>query len=128
MPLCNAIRLPPDSRFELEPSVLQLLTTGLQFGGLSCQNPLKHLAKFTSMCEGFKGGSTVEVTMMSLFTFSLRDRAKRWNLQLPSGSITSWDDLSKSFLDEFYSTAKILEFRKAISSFTQEDGESFFEA
>lgn len=105
-----------------------MLTTRLQFGGLSSENPLEHLAEFTSLCEGLKGESTAEVAMMSLFPYTLRDRAKRWLLQLPTGSITSWDDLSKAFLAEYYSAAKILEFRKAISSFTQEDGESVFEA
>ena len=44
IPLCNVIRLLVSCRFELKPSVLQLLTTRLQFGGLSSENPLEHLA------------------------------------------------------------------------------------
>ena len=66
--------------------------------------------------------------MLSLFPYTLRDRAKRWLLQLPTGSIRTWDELSKAFLVEYYSAAKILEYRKATSSFTQEAGESVFEA
>lgn len=37
------------------------------------------------------------------------------------------EDLSKAFLSEYYSATKILEYRKAISNFTQEDRESVFE-
>lgn len=35
IPLCKTLRLPMGAKFELKPSVLQLLTASLQFGVLS---------------------------------------------------------------------------------------------
>lgn len=64
--------------------------------------------------------------MTSLFPYTLHDRAKRWLLQLPASFITSWDELSRAFLAEYYSASKILEFQKAISSFTQLEWEIIF--
>lgn len=74
VPLCDAMRLPNGSRFELKPSVLQLITTRLQFGCLSSENVLEHLAEVASLCEGFKGDATLEVTVMSLSPYTLREQ------------------------------------------------------
>lgn len=67
IPLGNAIRLPTGAEFDLKPNILQLLTTRLQFRSLPSKNPLEHLSKFTSLCEGLNGGNTSEITMMSFF-------------------------------------------------------------
>lgn len=78
--LCNAIRIPKGKRYDLKPSVLELITTRLKFWGISAVNPLQHLAEFTFLCEGLKGENSTEVTKMSLFLYTLRDRGKRWFL------------------------------------------------
>lgn len=99
---CNPIRIPAGARYDLKPKVLQLIIDRLQFRGISAENPLEHLAEFTWLYEGLKGENSNEIEKMSLFSYTLTDRAKRWFRQLPDGSITSWDQFSIEFLSEFY--------------------------
>lgn len=80
IPLCNAIEILKNQRYNLKPSVLQLITTQLQFGGISAENSFEHLDDFTSLCDGLKGNNSAEVTKMNLFPYTLRDRVKRWLL------------------------------------------------
>ncbi|GKF09606.1 zinc finger, CCHC-type containing protein [Tanacetum coccineum] len=43
-----------------------------------------------------------ERTRLCLFQFSLRDQASNWLERLPTGSITTWEDLSTRFLAQFF--------------------------
>ncbi|KAI3816372.1 hypothetical protein L1987_16065 [Smallanthus sonchifolius] len=63
-----------------------------------------------------------------MFPFSLRERAKAWLNSLPTGSITTWDDLAQKFLSKYFPPAKTAKLRNDITTFTQEDGESLYEA
>ncbi|XP_017972556.1 PREDICTED: uncharacterized protein LOC108661169 [Theobroma cacao] len=56
------------------------------------------------------------------------DKAKSWLNSLPNGSITTWEDLAQKFLAKFFSLAKTAKMRNNITSFTQFDGESLYEA
>ncbi|GKA74013.1 zinc finger, CCHC-type containing protein [Tanacetum coccineum] len=40
----------------------------------------------------------LERTRLRLFQFSLRDQASNWLERLPTGSITTWEDLTTRFL------------------------------
>ena len=69
-----------------------------------------------------------DAVRLRVFPFSLRDRAKEWLNSLPPGSITTWDELVQRFLSKFFPPAKTAKLRNEITSFTQYDQESLYEA
>ena len=63
-----------------------------------------------------------------LFPFSLRDKVKLWLHSLAPQSITSWDLSLKAFLGKYFLPGKTTKFKQEITSFTQYNGESLYEA
>jgi len=63
-----------------------------------------------------------------LFLFSLRDKVIVWLYSLPLGSFTTWDELTKVFLAKFFPPSKMASLRDQITSFTQREDESLYEA
>ncbi|XP_017972490.1 PREDICTED: uncharacterized protein LOC108660447 [Theobroma cacao] len=55
-------------------------------------------------------------------------QAKSWLNSLPNGFITTWEDLTQNFLTKFFSLANTTNMRNDITSFTQFDGQSLYEA
>ncbi|KAI3826839.1 hypothetical protein L1987_00897 [Smallanthus sonchifolius] len=51
-----------------------------------------------------------------------------WLNSLPTGSITTWDDLAQKFPSKYFPPAKTAKLRNDITTFTQDDGESLYEA
>ena len=101
----------------------------LGFGGSATDDPHSHLASFVEICDTFKAnGVSEEVVRLKLFRFSLRDKAKNWLDSQPAGSITTWDDLAKKFLSQFFPPGKTAKLRSEINNFCQQDGESLSEA
>ena len=66
--------------------------------------------------------------MMLLFPFTLKDKAKDWLNSLPLGSVTTWADLAQKFLAKYFPPAKTARMRNEITTFSQFDGESLYEA
>ena len=64
---------------------------------------------------------------MRAFPFSLKDSAKGWPYYLPPGSITTWDQLKKKFLDKYFSASHAASLRKEICGIKQHPGESLYE-
>ncbi|KAI3776355.1 hypothetical protein L1987_46133 [Smallanthus sonchifolius] len=55
-------------------------------------------------------------------------KSHEWINSLPTGSITTWDDLAQQFLSKYFPPAKTAKLRNDITTFTQDDGESLYEA
>ncbi|KAL0333026.1 UNVERIFIED_CONTAM: hypothetical protein Scaly_2204100 [Sesamum calycinum] len=91
-PLC--IEYPDlEVNFELKSGLVHLLPT---FRGLAGEDPHKHLKEFHVLCSGMRPqGITEEQIKLRAFSFSLAEQAKDWLYFLPSGSITTWNDLKK---------------------------------
>lgn len=68
-----------------------------------------------------------EAIILRLFPFTLQDKAKSLLHSLPSGSITTWDDLAQKFLAKFFPPAKSAKMRNEITIFDQQHGESLYE-
>ena len=66
--------------FELKASMVHMLQTAVQFGGLPSEDPNAHITDFISMCDTLKPNREISdnVIRLKLFPFSLRDKAKQW--------------------------------------------------
>lgn len=90
--------------FELRSGLIQLLPT---FRGLENEDPHKHLKEFHMVCSSFKPQRVTEDQIkLHAFPFSLADRAKDWLFYLPSGSINTWDEMVRLFLEKFFPASR----------------------
>ncbi|KAK3205400.1 hypothetical protein Dsin_019446 [Dipteronia sinensis] len=69
-----------------------------------------------------------DAVKVKLFPFSLKDRAKEWLHSLPPDSITTWEELEQTFLDKYFPLGKTACFRNEITSLSQFDNGSLYEA
>ena len=89
-----------DASFELRSGLIHLLPT---FRGLAGEDPHKHLKEFHVVCSSMKPhGISEEQIKLRAFPFSLADLAKDWLYYLASGSITSWNELKRLFLEKYF--------------------------
>ena len=123
-PLC--IEYPTlDVGFELKSGLIHLLPT---FRGFENEDPYKHLKEFHMVCSSFRPqGVTEEQIKLRAFPFSLADRAKDWLFYLPSGAITTWEDMVRQFLDKFFPASRAARIRREICSIKQNDSENLHE-
>ncbi|XP_039029123.1 uncharacterized protein LOC120163199 [Hibiscus syriacus] len=85
--------------FELKSGLIHLLPT---FHGLENEDPHKHLKEFHVVCSSIRPHGVIEEQIkLRVFPFSLTDRAKDWLFYLPLGSVTTWDEMVRMFLDKF---------------------------
>ncbi|CAM8956945.1 unnamed protein product [Rhodiola kirilowii] len=64
---------------------------------------------------------------LKAFPFALVSQAKSWLMSLPSGSIISWDQMQRKFMDKYYSHSKAAQIRKELSMLRQGRGETLFD-
>jgi len=122
----SCIRIPNmnANHYEIKSSVIQLL---LSFYGLNNEDPYKHLNEFLEV------SSTVKIQFffsddelrLTLFPFSLKDKAKHWFGTL-NVTIQTWDQMQKEFLKKYYPIGRTNQMRWDIS-FSQNFGELFHE-
>ncbi|XP_071940052.1 uncharacterized protein [Coffea arabica] len=72
-------------------------------------------------------GVTEEQIRLRAFPFSLKDAAKDWLYYLPAGSITTWAQLKKKFLEKFFPASRAASLSKEICNIKQYLGESLYE-
>ncbi|XP_071926201.1 uncharacterized protein [Coffea arabica] len=125
-PLCITFpALAENTAFELKSGLIQLLPS---FHGLSGEEPHKHVKEFEVVCSSMKPpGITEEQIRLRVFSFSLKDAAKDWLYYLPAGSITTWAQLKKKFLEKFFPASRAASLKKEICGIKQYPGESLYE-
>ena len=123
-PLC--IELPNEEvNFELKSGLIHLLPT---FRGLAGEDPHKHLKEFHVVCSSMKPqGVTVDQIKMRAFPFSLTEKAKDWLYYLPPGSITTWNELKRRFLEKIFPASRATSIRKEIYGIRQQTKETLYE-
>lgn len=113
--------------FDIKNSVLTTLKEN-QYLGKDDEDRNIHLTDLLEACIIINlDGVSESDKQRRLFGYSLNGRAKDWLNAIPSGSITTWDQLKKAFLSHFFPTTKYMRKRREISSFQQEDGENTYE-
>ena len=77
------------NNFELKSITLQLLQ-GIQFHGLTHEDPNAHILNFLEVCDIVKyNGVGDDAIRLRLFPFSLKEKAKHYLIPKPPDSITS---------------------------------------
>ena len=81
-----------------------------------------------SVTHTLQRGVNSNYVRLTLFLFSLLGEAKRWLISEPANSITTWDDLNRKFLIQFFPSTKTGKLRSDILSFLQKVEEIFYQA
>ncbi|XP_062173455.1 uncharacterized protein LOC133878909 [Alnus glutinosa] len=125
-PLCITFpTLDATTTFELKSGLIHLLPT---FYGLTGEDSHKHLKELHVVCTSMKPtGVTEEQIKLRAFPFSLKDSAKDWLYYLPSGTITTWNEMKRLFLEKYFPASKASNIRKEICGVRQHNGESLHE-
>ena len=93
------------------------------------ENPHIQLHNFLVKCDTIKlNGVSANAIRSRLFPFSFKDKASDWLKNKESNLFTSWEALLKAFLSKYFLLGKSAKLMADITSFTQQDGESLYEA
>ena len=91
-----------------------------QFTGHPSEDPNEHLGRFLRMANVVKlNGVNLDVIKLQLFPFSLRDTTISWFESLQYGSVSTWEELVKAFMEIFFPLALTSERRREIIAFKQ---------
>ncbi|XP_016731126.1 uncharacterized protein [Gossypium hirsutum] len=116
-------------QFKMKSVIFQMLQNMGQFSGIPTKDPHLYLRLFMEVSDSFKLVGVVEDALrLRLFPYFLRDRALAWLNSLPSGSITTWQELVECFLMKYFPPSLITMIRNEFTSFQQLDKESLYEA
>ena len=73
-------------------------------------------------------GHFEESKKLRMSPFMLSEDAEEWFYSLPAGSITTWEQMEKTFLDEYFPASFYIRKIYDIVNFKQEEGESLGDA
>ncbi|KAL7595942.1 hypothetical protein Lser_V15G29227 [Lactuca serriola] len=119
-PLC--INYPAAINFELKSGLSHLLPS---FCGLENEDPHKFLKEFHVVCVGMKPHEVTEDQIkLRAFPFALQDSAKEWLYDLPPGSVTTWNELARMFLDKYFPEMRASALRREIIGIKQQKREA----
>ncbi|GJR35692.1 zinc finger, CCHC-type containing protein [Tanacetum coccineum] len=126
----NTIELPVGNNVvPLRSDTIRLVQNGCSVHGLRFEDPNQNLKDFLKLVHSLNlNGENRERMHLSIFQFSLRDQASNWLERLPTGSITTWKDLTTRFLAQFFPPRRTAKLRNDILMFQQHLGESLSEA
>jgi len=126
---CIAPPAIPANNFEIKPSLISLIQHSAVFHGLPSEDPHVYLRTFLTLCDMQRmNGVPDDAIKLKLFSFSLADKAKAWFFTLPLHTITTFEEMSQKFVNKFFPPGRMSKLRHEILSFSQQSGESIFEA
>ncbi|KAL0401527.1 UNVERIFIED_CONTAM: hypothetical protein Slati_4182600 [Sesamum latifolium] len=80
------------NNFEINPSIIQIIRSSVQFYGLPDDDLNKHLMNFLEICDTFRfNGVSNDAVRLRIFPFSLCDTAKDWLQSLPAANRATID-------------------------------------
>ncbi|KAH9781383.1 Flavone 3'-O-methyltransferase 1 [Citrus sinensis] len=127
-PLLSETDTVPDLVESSSDSEEQVMDRPAPFHGFAGEDPHKHLKEFHVVCSSMRPqGVTEEQIKLRAFPFSVDGLAKDWLYYLPPGSITTWNDLKKQFLEKYFPASRAANIRKDICGIRQLPGETLYE-
>ncbi|CAM8974829.1 unnamed protein product [Rhodiola kirilowii] len=99
-----------------------------KFSGRQGESATAHLQRLHGICQNLKPyGVDVADFKLKAFYFSLIDAANDWFLSLPSGSITTWDQMQRRFLNKYYPAGRAMQVRRQLQNLRQGPNETIYE-
>uniref|UniRef100_UPI001C97CBED retrotransposon gag domain-containing protein n=1 Tax=Geminicoccus harenae TaxID=2498453 RepID=UPI001C97CBED len=125
--LPSCIVLPRDAvEFPIKPDMVRLLPT---YHGFESEDPYEFMHDFNEVCGTMLyTGAPHDIICLRMFSFSLRDLAKKWLMYLRENTIFSWTQLQQQFFDKFFPPERTNALMKALQCFVQKPNESFAKA
>jgi len=112
-----ACRAVDANNFELKLALISMVKQS-QFSKTLLEDPNLYLLVSLEACDTLKlNGVFSDAIQLHLFPFSLRDKVRAWLHSLPSGCITTWDELTRAFLAKFFPPSKTASLRNQITNF-----------
>ncbi|XP_042041808.1 uncharacterized protein LOC121787200 [Salvia splendens] len=112
----------------IPPYYISLVNGGTLFHGREDEEPISHLNAFYKLTMNHRPANVPHDNIKrALFPFSLRDKTREWYDSLSGYNVATFEDPKSKFLLEYNSPMKIERLRDAITSFQQQDDESFAE-
>src|SRR3954471_22682384 len=116
------------AHFQLHPSTIRQLESK-PFAGRINEDANKHLQRFLTITTSLKiEGHSEEAKRLVMFPFTLSEDAEEWFYSLPAGSITTWQQMETTFLNEYFPASVYIRKRYDIVNFKQKEGESLGDA
>ena len=90
-------------------------------------DPYKHLKELHVVCSTMKPQNVSEDHIkLRAFPFSLDEIEKDWLYYLGPGTVNSWIDMRKLFLEKFFPASRTATLRKEISDIRQNNQETLW--
>ncbi|CAM8920039.1 unnamed protein product [Rhodiola kirilowii] len=99
-----------------------------KFSGTRGESAMTHLQRLHGICQNTKpNGVNVDDFKLKALYFSLIDAANDWFLSLPSGSIRTWAQMQKKFLDKYYPAGWAMQVRRQLQEIKQGPNETMYD-
>ncbi|CAM8986763.1 unnamed protein product [Rhodiola kirilowii] len=99
-----------------------------KFSGNQGESATTHLQRLHGICQNLKPyGVDVDDCKLKAFYFSLTDSANDWFLSLPSGSIRTWAQMQKKFVEKYYPAGRAMQVRRQLQEIRQGPNETMYE-
>ncbi|CAM8975495.1 unnamed protein product [Rhodiola kirilowii] len=99
-----------------------------KFSGAHGESATTHLQRLHGICQNLKPNRVnIDDFKLKAFYFSLIDSANDWFLSLPSGSIRTWAQMQRKFLDKYYPAGRAMQVRRQLQDIKQGPNESMFD-
>ena len=93
-----------------KPVMFQMIQAMGQFTGTSEEDQHSHLKSFLEMTDHFRiPGVTTEALRLTLFSYTLKERAKAWLNSQPTETVNTWNSLAEKFLKNIFLQQKMSE-------------------
>nr|GEY86535.1 reverse transcriptase domain-containing protein [Tanacetum cinerariifolium] len=116
-------------RTRVDPNLLNDFEMATNGNGDEYLLPEQHLDKFFHVTQSIKvNGVTDDALHLYLFPHSLTHHATAWFDCLPRNSITTFEQMAKMFLEQYFPPSMVTKLRNEITNFRQCPDESLFEA
>ncbi|CAM8951121.1 unnamed protein product [Rhodiola kirilowii] len=99
-----------------------------KFSGAHGESTTTHLQRLHGICQNLKPNRVnIDDFKLKAFYFSLIDSANDWFLSLPSGSIRTWVQMQKKFLDKYYPAGRAMQVRRQLQDIRQGPNETMYD-